>query len=321
MKPEYFGQYGKILKLVVNKSKTYNPKGSVGPSYSAYITFSSAKEAAIAILVSLMKAVDQVMIDDRMIRASFGTTKYCTFFLKNQNCLNKECLYIHEFRINANAVSKDEVNNRDLFSELQNTAFHLTGIEYIPIEEYKNLMKKFRGKVSPVFPCPESVYTKYFTFLNGTLLNQQKISKADLIISQNQGNSNGKIIPSKSQNEVKEGILQEGIEKKNHASSNDIPNIESMNEIKRQINETEKSIKKSRFKFAMTLNSNVSDTFPVSDEIEEIIHHIDLSKEDQQISFNENALELIGDKQTLNDISQKSLNLLESKLPTTIQVA
>jgi len=45
------GQYGTIVKMVVNTTKAYKPKGAAGPCYSAYVTYSSYKEAAIAILV------------------------------------------------------------------------------------------------------------------------------------------------------------------------------------------------------------------------------------------------------------------------------
>ena len=38
---EYFGQYGKIVKLIVNKNKTYNSNGPNGPSYTCFITYSS----------------------------------------------------------------------------------------------------------------------------------------------------------------------------------------------------------------------------------------------------------------------------------------
>jgi len=67
---EYFGQYGKITKIIVNKNNAYNPTSINGPSYSAYLTFSNDIEASIAIL-----AVDQFEIYDRTIRASYGTTK------------------------------------------------------------------------------------------------------------------------------------------------------------------------------------------------------------------------------------------------------
>jgi len=46
---EYFGQYGNLLKVVVNTKDVYNATRG-GPSYSAYLTFNSARESAIAIL-------------------------------------------------------------------------------------------------------------------------------------------------------------------------------------------------------------------------------------------------------------------------------
>lgn len=50
-KYEYFGQYGKISKIVVNKGNAYNATSGSGPSFSAYITFVREIEAAIAIMV------------------------------------------------------------------------------------------------------------------------------------------------------------------------------------------------------------------------------------------------------------------------------
>lgn len=46
---EYFGQYGNLQKVVVNTKDVYNATRG-GPSYSAYLTFHSARESAIAIL-------------------------------------------------------------------------------------------------------------------------------------------------------------------------------------------------------------------------------------------------------------------------------
>jgi CCR4-NOT transcription complex subunit 4 len=67
---EYFGQYGTIVKIIVNKNKAYNISSPKGPTYSAYITFSKPLEASLAIL-----SLDNFIIDDNLIRASFGTTK------------------------------------------------------------------------------------------------------------------------------------------------------------------------------------------------------------------------------------------------------
>lgn len=70
MKKEYFGQYGTILKMVVNNNKAYNQNNPKGPSYSAYVTYSRPYEASLAIL-----SLDNVLVEDHLIRASFGTTK------------------------------------------------------------------------------------------------------------------------------------------------------------------------------------------------------------------------------------------------------
>jgi CCR4-NOT transcription complex subunit 4 len=36
------------------------------------------------------------MCDGKLIRASFGTTKYCSYFLRGNPCINKNCLFLHE---------------------------------------------------------------------------------------------------------------------------------------------------------------------------------------------------------------------------------
>ena len=72
---DYFGQYGKIDKIVINTNNVYNLSRG-GPSYSAYITFASPRDSAVAIL-----SIDSHIHDERMIRASFGTSKFCQFFL------------------------------------------------------------------------------------------------------------------------------------------------------------------------------------------------------------------------------------------------
>lgn len=66
---EYFGQYGKILRIQVNSTHLQGtPNGP--PSCSCYITYSNRDEAEQAIL-----AVDNVVLDGRALKASFGTTK------------------------------------------------------------------------------------------------------------------------------------------------------------------------------------------------------------------------------------------------------
>jgi len=139
---EYFGQYGKITKIIVNKNNAYNPTSINGPSYSAYLTFSNDIEASIAIL-----AVDQYEIYDRTIRASYGTTKYCTFFLRDQACPNPECLYLHRVGNDRDCFMKDESNNnKNVFIDQQKMAVeHLQ--RHLP-EIDKSMSTQKSGKTS-----------------------------------------------------------------------------------------------------------------------------------------------------------------------------
>ena len=69
---EYFGQYGKIIKGMIVCKKNPDSKRKI---YSAYITYSNEREASFAIL-----CVDSLLVEGKIIRAFFGTTKYCNYF-------------------------------------------------------------------------------------------------------------------------------------------------------------------------------------------------------------------------------------------------
>ena len=60
-------------------------------------------------------AIDNVEVDDHVLRASYGTTKYCTFFLKNCDCPNNDCLYMHSLADDSDIVSRVK-NNFKFFS-------------------------------------------------------------------------------------------------------------------------------------------------------------------------------------------------------------
>ena len=111
----FFGQYGNILKIVINQSG-YSQKYQNDTTYSAYVTYSSKEEAALALL-----CIDNCVVDNHTIRCSFGTTKYCNFFLKGVECMNKECLYLHEWADEEDVVAKDEIigGNKQLFYQQQ----------------------------------------------------------------------------------------------------------------------------------------------------------------------------------------------------------
>jgi CCR4-NOT transcription complex subunit 4 len=53
-----------------------------------------------------------------MLRASFGTSKFCQFFMSGQKCTNKDCLYLHEIRTDMEAYTKEDMqNNKFIFQE------------------------------------------------------------------------------------------------------------------------------------------------------------------------------------------------------------
>jgi len=107
---EYFGQFGKIVKVVVNRNHSGgsgDPRNaSASLSASAYITFAHKEDAKACI-----QAVDGFWMDGRNVRASFGTTKYCNSFLRNLSCTNPDCLYLHELGEEEDSFTKEQIQS------------------------------------------------------------------------------------------------------------------------------------------------------------------------------------------------------------------
>jgi hypothetical protein len=61
-------------------------------------------------------ALDQHMYDARTIRASYGRTKYCKFFLKSQGCPKKDCPYKHNECKESDILTPDDMQKKALFS-------------------------------------------------------------------------------------------------------------------------------------------------------------------------------------------------------------
>ncbi|KAL9180359.1 hypothetical protein ACHAXT_008329 [Thalassiosira profunda] len=102
-KAEYFGQYGKISKIVINRS--HNP--GTDPrraSASVYVTFAHKEDTLACIL-----ALDGFYHDGRNIRASYGTSKYCSAFIKNVRCNNPDCTYLHHMGDTEDTFTKQEI--------------------------------------------------------------------------------------------------------------------------------------------------------------------------------------------------------------------
>ena len=102
---EYFGQYDTILNsILINKINSNTNKST----FSVYITFSDQKEAALAIL-----CVDSLLIEDKIVRAFYGTTKYCNYFLNSTTCPNRnKCIFLHKLVTDEDII----INNDTKFS-------------------------------------------------------------------------------------------------------------------------------------------------------------------------------------------------------------
>jgi CCR4-NOT transcription complex subunit 4 len=72
-----------------------------------YITYHRREDAARAIA-----AVDGTASpggDNEVVRASYGTTKYCISFLRNLPCTNHGCLDLHEWGDEKDCFTKEDL--------------------------------------------------------------------------------------------------------------------------------------------------------------------------------------------------------------------
>ncbi len=144
--PEYLGQYGTILRSML----TYklNPNNNKR-NYSAYITYSNEREAALAVL-----CVDSLMIKGNIIRAFFGTTKYCIHFLNNSRCPNLEkCFFMHQL-----ATDKDIIiDSETVFS--YNEHINLSKkILNLNIPDNIDFLRKKKKPKKNVFPSVDFIF-------------------------------------------------------------------------------------------------------------------------------------------------------------------
>ena len=187
IKYEYLGQYGKITKIVINKKKAYNLNNRFGPSFSAYVTYSSPEEASIAIL-----SLDNIIVENHLIRASFGTTKYCQFFLKGLECNNKDCVYLHKKAKEEDIIKRDELSsNKNLFYIQQLYAIKIANI-YNP-DVKKKIMAFANKSANSVFPSPDQIYENEVVIENqpkNNIVGSCKNSKHKNYLNNNNNNKN-----------------------------------------------------------------------------------------------------------------------------------
>lgn len=152
---EFFGQFGAIRKIVVNKRASV-----LESTASAYITYSSEEEAKTCI-----QEVDESLLDGKVLKCTYGTTKYCTFYLKGIVCQNTDCMYLHEHRSQKDLLTKDEMGSskhklHDF--EIRNKNKKRVGRRY----NLDILNELFKHKTSRVFKAPDRILFEPLDFTN-----------------------------------------------------------------------------------------------------------------------------------------------------------
>ena len=148
LSPEYLGQYGNIRKIVLVSKED---KASHKKVNSAYITFETNEQAAYCIL-----CLDSIKINGQIVRAFFGTTKYCYHFLNNYQCFNKEkCMFLHHM---AEASDIIDENTKFGYNEHINLAKNIVGFGSLQSKYY--VSNNSYAQISTVLPNIKSIYSK-----------------------------------------------------------------------------------------------------------------------------------------------------------------
>ncbi|KAG8532875.1 uncharacterized protein KY384_002753 [Bacidia gigantensis] len=100
---QYFGQYGRIHKIVVSKPRI---GAEHDKSIGIYVTFERREDAAKCIA-----AVDGSKNLDRALRAQYGTTKYCSAYLRGETCSNRNCTFLHEEGQDSDSFSRQDLSS------------------------------------------------------------------------------------------------------------------------------------------------------------------------------------------------------------------
>ena len=100
---EYFGRYGKITKILLVKRTPPGKAAEVG----LYVTYYRREDAARAI--AEIDGTASPSGGGEIMRASHGTTKYCSAFLRNVSCTNNGCRDLHDWGDENDCFTKEDL--------------------------------------------------------------------------------------------------------------------------------------------------------------------------------------------------------------------
>lgn len=145
------------MKIVVNTTNGYKSNDAKEHTYSVYITYSKPSEASIAIL-----AVDGKTVSNNCLRATYGSTKFCAFYLKGKECTNKECLYLHqEANDYDDILERDDINNKINFRQQQLQAIKIANIFNFEVRRKLITCEKI---INTVFPSVSTIFENQIVY-------------------------------------------------------------------------------------------------------------------------------------------------------------
>ena len=169
----FIGQYGRITKILVNKENNRNKKTH---TFSAYIYFEREFDCAIAIL-----SLNGFRINNQILNASFGMTRYCCFFLKSRICGKKNCSYVHYI-----ADREDCTNNKIREFNKKIRKFKKDKIidfiirKNFNLENLKNSIHFLEDNFSFCFPMKANSYKKIIKYLNALKITKENEKKENM---------------------------------------------------------------------------------------------------------------------------------------------
>ncbi|KAI9288707.1 RING/Ubox like zinc-binding domain-containing protein [Umbelopsis sp. AD052] len=104
---DMFRQFGKVTKIVISKRHGSQPvsEDDGQSTIGIYVTYNRKEDAAKAI-----SGLDGITKDGHVLRASYGTTKYCTYYLSHMPCPNSSCMYLHEQGEESDSYNKENLS-------------------------------------------------------------------------------------------------------------------------------------------------------------------------------------------------------------------
>ncbi|KZO95169.1 hypothetical protein CALVIDRAFT_555866 [Calocera viscosa TUFC12733] len=105
---EYFGQYGKITKILLVKRTPLTNSASRDAVVGLYINYYRREDAARAI--AAVDGAPSPSGGGEVMRASYGTTKYCVNFLRGVPCTNQGCLDLHDWGDERDCFTKEDLS-------------------------------------------------------------------------------------------------------------------------------------------------------------------------------------------------------------------